>query len=122
MKALYVNINNEQIQSTDSVDVFNYSLLDDFFFYLGDAIVGDTDIKVDKIGLIKDFNTPENSSDFDKLLAQWEEFKIMLFDEFPKGEYKVILPERYIDWLQYHDSTSQKLYNQKFENNRSSIL
>ena len=32
MKTLYININNEQIQSNEELEVLNYDLDSDFFF------------------------------------------------------------------------------------------
>ena len=38
MKTLYININNEQIQSNDELEVLKHDLDSDFFFYLGEKI------------------------------------------------------------------------------------
>ena len=102
MKALYVNINEGQVHSTDSYEVINYNLLDDFFFFLGDAIVGNTKVEVNKIDLIKAFNTPENASDFDKIIKQWKELKMTLLSERPEGSFKVTIPNAFVDWLKYN--------------------
>lgn len=102
MKALYINLYKEKIDSTDSYEVLNYNLLDDFFFYIGDAIVGDTDLQINKIALIENFNTCENASDFDDILRQWEMFKIKLLGEEPNGDFKLIIPKAYREWLRYN--------------------
>ena len=120
---LYVNISKEQIQSTDSVEVLNYNLLDDFFFYLGEAIVGNADLQVDKIALIKDFDTPENTSDFNKILNQWEELELVLFGEKPEGEFEVKLPDGYIDWLRYSNNDEyRKIYSLRYSNNGRNVV
>ena len=104
MKTLYVNINNEELQSIKDFEVLNYSLLDDFFYYLGDAIVGDSQIYVDnKINLIKDFETSDNASEFKKILNQWDDFKVLLFGNQLYEVYEVSIPNGYIDWLHYNN-------------------
>ena len=123
MKTLYVNIDGKQIEGTDSIDVLNYNLLYDFFFYLGEAIVGDSGLDVDKIALIKDFNTPENALDFDKILKQWEGLKLILFNEKPEGEYEIILPDGYIDWLHYNSNGGYtNIYNLISKNDRKYVV
>ena len=123
MKSLYVNLNKEQVDSTDSYEVLNYNLLDDFFFYLGDAIVGNTGIKVEKIDLIKDFNTQENASEFSKIMKQWEEMKMALFGELPKGYFKIMLPNAYLDWLQYNSCIAYRdIYNVQYAKNRDNVV
>ena len=123
MKILYVNIDNEQIESTESIEVLNYNLLDDFFFYLGDSIVRDSDLQVDKIALIKDFNTPDNASDFDEILKQWEELKSILFGEKPGGIFDITLPDGYIDWLRYNSNDEyRKIYSLKYSKNGKCVV
>ena len=117
MKTLYVNINNEELQSIKDFEVLNYSLLDDFFYYLGDAIVGDSQIYVDnKINLIKDFETSDNASEFKKILNQWDDFKVLLFGNQLEEVYEVSIPNGYIDWLHYNNKfIYQKLYDLKYK-------
>lgn len=117
MKTLYVNINNEELQSIKDFEALNYSLLDDFFYYLGDAIVGDSQIYVDnKINLIKDFETSDNASEFKKILNQWDDFKVLLFGNQLEEVYEVSIPNGYIDWLHYNNKfIYQKLYDLKYK-------
>ena len=123
MKTLYININNEQIESTKSIEVLNFNLLDDFFFYLGDGIVEDLNFHADKISLVKDFNTPENASDFDEILKQWEELKSILFGEKPEGIFEIKLPNGYIDWLRYNSNDEyRKIYGLKYSNSDRSVV
>ena len=113
MKTLYVNIDSEQIKSTDSYEVLNYNLLDDFFYYLGDAIVGDADIKVNKINLIRNFDNLENRSEFNHIKEQWEEFRTILLSDQPNGEYEILMPDGYFDWLRFN---SNSLYQDIYKN------
>lgn len=123
MKTLYVNLNNEQIQRTHSYEVLNYNLLDDFFYYLGDGIVEDLDFHADKISLIEEFNIPENASDFDEILKQWEELKSILFSEKPEGTFEITLPNGYIDWLRYNSNDEyRKIYSLKYSNNGRNVV
>lgn len=104
MKTLYINIDNEQIQSTDYIEILNYNLLDDFFFYLGDAIVGDISIEIDKIDIIKKFNTTEYAAEFAKIMKQWNDLKSILFSDSPEGTFKVLIPTAFIDWIRYNEN------------------
>ena len=72
MKTLYININNEQIQSNDELEVLNYDLDSDFFFYLGEKITKGCKVENEN-ALITDFNTQDAADDYQKLIAQWNE-------------------------------------------------
>ena len=123
MKTLYVNLGNEQIESTKSTEVLNYKLLDDFFFYLGEAIVEGIDFHANKISLIEEFNTPKNASDFDEILKQWEKLKSILFGEKPKGIFDITLPNGYINWLRYNSNDEyRKIYSFKYSNSDKSVV
>ena len=123
MKTLYVNLDNKQIKSTETIEVLNYNLLGDFFYYLGEAIVEDLDFHANKISLIEDFNTTENASDFDEILKQWEELKSILFGEKPEGIFEITLSNGYIDWLRYNSNDEyRKIYSLKYSNNDRNVI
>ena len=123
MKTLYVNLDNKQIKSTESIEVLNYNLLDDFFFYLGEAIVEGVGFHANNISLMENFNTPDNASDFDEILKQWEELKSILFSEKPEGIFEITLPNGYIDWLRYNNNDEyRKIYSLKYSNNDKYVV
>ena len=79
-KTLYVNINNEQIQSNDELEVLNYDLDSDFFFYLGEKIAKGCKVENEN-ALITDFNTQDNEEDYQQIIDQWNKVKSILFSE-----------------------------------------
>lgn len=113
MKTLYININNENIQSNDELEVLNYDLDSDFLFYLGERIAKGCKVQNEN-ALITDFNTPDNKQDYDAILSQWNDIKKILFGENVEGTFKFVLPSGYIHWLRYHED-----YNHVYEANFS---
>ena len=101
MKTLYVNINNEEIQSNEELEVLNYDLDSDFFFYLGEKIAKGCKVENEN-ALITDFNTQYVAEDYQQIIAQWNEIKAILFGEDCEEDYEFKLPAGYIHWLKYH--------------------
>ncbi|MEE1365927.1 MAG: hypothetical protein UHE93_04530, partial [Muribaculaceae bacterium] len=91
MKTLYININNEQIQSNDELEVLNYDLDSDFFFYLGEKIAKGCKVENEN-ALITDFNTPDTEEDYQQIIAQWNEIRAILFSEECDDDYEFKLP------------------------------
>ncbi len=121
MKTLYININNEQVQSTDELEVFNYDLTDGFFFTLGEKIANGA--PVNEQDLVKNFNTEENKNDFQKIMEQWNRLKIELFSEEAQGTFEIILPESYIHWLRYNsEETYRNIYNSRFSGDKLAVI
>ena len=113
MKTLYIDINNEQIESNDELEVLNHDLGSDFFFYLGERIAKGCKVSNENT-LITDFNTPDNKQDFDSILSQWDEVKRILFGECIEGTFEFELPSGYLHWLRYNED-----YNHVYEANCS---
>ena len=113
MKTLYININNEQIQSNDELEVLNYDLDNDFFFYIGEKISKGCKVENEN-ALITGFNTKDNAEDYKQIIVQWNEIKTILFDEECEGKFDFTLPNGYIHWLRYSEK-----YNSVYERNFS---
>ena len=120
MKTLYININNEQIQSNEELEVLNYDLDSDFFFYLGEKIAKGCKVENEN-ALITDFNTQDNAEDYQKIIAQWNELKAILFGEDSDGDYEFKLPTSYIHWLKYH-SQYVTVHDKNFSHGESGII
>ena len=119
-KTLYVNINNEQIQSNDELEVLNYDLDSDFFFYLGEKIAEGCKVENEN-ALITDFNTQDAADDYQKIIAQWNEIKAILFGEDCDEDYEFKLPAGYIHWLKYHPQYVS-VYDKNFSHGESGII
>ena len=113
MKTLYININNEQIQSNEELVVLDHNLDGDFFFYLGEKIAKGCKVKNEN-ALITDFNTQDNEEDYKQIIAQWNEIKTILFSEECEGKIEFTLPNGYIHWLRYSEK-----YNHVYDKNFS---
>lgn len=120
MKNLYININNEQIQSSDELEVLMHDLDSDFFFYLGAKIAKDYKVE-NEIALITDFNTPENEEEYKQIMSQWNEIKTILFNEKCEGKFKFILPKKYFHWLKFHPQYVS-IYDRNFSYGNSSVI
>ena len=120
MKTLYININNESIQSNEELEVLEHDLDSDFFFYLGEKIS-----KGCKVGnenaLITDFNTQENEEDYKQIIAQWNELKSILFSDERNGEFEFTLPNEYIHWLHYNEKYNS-IYDINFSHSELSVI
>lgn len=120
MKTLYININNEQIQSNDELEVLNYDLDSDFFFYLGEKIAKSCKVENEN-ALVTDFNTQDNAEDYQKIIAQWHELKTILFSEELEGEFKFTLPNGYIHWLRYSEKYNH-VHDKNFSHGESPVI
>ena len=120
MKTLYININNEQIQSNEELEVLPHDLDSDFFFYLGEKITGSCKIENEN-ALITDFNTQDTAEDYQKIIAQWNDIKTILFSEECEGEFKFTLPDGYIHWLRYSEKYNH-VYDKNFSHGESAVI
>ena len=120
MKTLYININNEQIASNEELEVLNYDLDSDFFFYLGEKIAKDCKVENEN-ALITDFNTKDNEEDYKQIITQWNEIKTILFSEECEGKIKFTLPNGYIHWLRYSEKYNH-VYDKKFSHGESLVI
>lgn len=120
MKTLYININNEQIQSNDELEVLNYDLDSDFFFYLGEKIAKNCKVENEN-ALITDFNTLDNAEDYQKIIAQWNELKNILFNEGCEGKFEFTLPNGYIHWLRYSEKYNH-VHDINFSHSESPVI
>ena len=120
MKTLYININNEQIQSNEELEVLNYDLDSDFFFYLGEKIAKGCKVENEN-ALITDFNTQDAAEDYQQIIAQWNEIKAILFSEECDDDYEFKLPAGYIHWLKYHPQYVS-VYDKNFSHGESGII
>ena len=119
-KTLYVNINNEQIQSNDELEVLNYDLDSDFFFYLGEKIAKGCKVENEN-ALITDFNTQDNEEDYQQIIDQWNKVKSILFSEECKGEFDITLPNGYIHWLKFHPQYVS-VYDRNFSHGEPAVI
>ena len=120
MKSLYININHEQIQSNEELEVLNYDLDSDFFFYLGEKIAKGCKVENEN-ALITDFNTQDNEEDYTQIIAQWNELKNILFSEECEGEFKFVLPDGYIHWLRYSEKYNH-VHDKNFSHGESPVI
>ena len=120
MKTLYININNEQIQSNDELEVLKHDLDSDFFFYLGEKIAKDCKVENEN-ALITDFNTKDNEEDYKQIITQWNEIKTILFSEECEGKIKFTLPNGYIHWLRYSEKYNH-VYDKNFSHGESLVI
>ena len=103
MKTLYININSEKIGSSDTLDVLEYDLINDFYFVLGEKILATCPVSsVDKIKLFKDYIETDCSAGSDSILEQWSQLKAQLFGESHQDSFTVYLPDSYLNWLKYN--------------------
>ena len=120
MKTLYININNEEVQSNEELEVLNYDLDSDFFFYLGENIAKGCKVENEN-ALITEFNTLDNAEDYQKIIAQWNEIKTILFSEECKGEFEFTLPDGYIHWLRYSEKNNY-VYEKNFSHCETVVI
>ena len=103
MKTLYININSEKIGSSDTLDVLEYDLINDFYFVLGEKILATCPvIGVDKIKLFTDYIDTDSSAGTDAILEQWSQLKTQLLGESHQLPFTVYLPDSYLSWLKYN--------------------
>lgn len=120
MKTLYININNEQIQSNEELEVLKHDLDSDFFFYLGEKIAKGCN-EENENALITDFNTQDNVKDYEQIIAQWNKIKTILFSEECEGEVEFTLPYGYIHWLRYSEKYNS-VYDRNFSHGETAVI
>lgn len=120
MKTLYIDINNEHIQSNSKLEVLHYDLDSDFFFYLGEKISKGCCIENEN-AIITDFNTAENKEDFKQIISQWKKLKDILFSEKHGETFEFSLPKGYIHWLKFHPQYVD-IYDRNFYISESRII
>lgn len=120
MKTLYININNEQIQSNEELEVLNYDLDSDFFFYLGEKVAKGCKVENEN-ALITDFNNKDNEEGYKQIIAQWNEIKAILFGEECEGIIEFTLPNGYIHRLRYSEKHNH-VYDKKFSHGEPLVI
>ena len=120
MKTLYVNINNEKIQSNEELEVLKHDLDSDFFFYLGEKIAKGCKVENEN-ALITDFNSLGNEDDYKQITAQWNEIKTILFSEECNGNFEFTLPNGYIHWLKFHPQYVS-VYDRNFSHGEPAVI
>ena len=120
MKTLYININNEQIQSNEDLEVLPHRLDIDLLYYLGEEIADGCRIK-DETRLVTDFRTSGDGTEYKKIAEQLDELKEILFSSEYDGKYEFRLPQGYIDWLNYHPEYNS-VYNKNFSHDESNVI
>ena len=120
MKTLYININNEQIPSNEEIEVLNYDLDSDFFFYLGEEIANGCNVENEN-ALITDFNTKDNEEDYRQIIVQWNELKGILFSDGCEGKFEFTIPNGYIHWLRYSEKYNF-VYDKNFSHGESDVI
>ena len=109
-KTLYININGEEIQSTESLTVVGKpedAVVNKFYFELGKEIAKGVDApgigEVKKRSLVTEFEAFKPEA-FRSITRQWESLKVALLGESPEGTRRITLPKEYHDWLKYHSN------------------
>ncbi len=120
MKTLYININNEQIQSNEELEVLNYDLDSDFFFYLGEKIAKGCKVENEN-ALITDFNTQDNEENYKQIIAQWNELKNILFSEECQGKFELTLLSGFTHWLRYNEKYNT-VYDRNFSHGEQAVI
>ena len=120
MKTLYININNEQIQSNEELFVLPHRLDIDMLFYIGEEIANGCRIE-DERKLITDFNISGNENEYRQFVEQMNELKFILFGNECFGSFEFKLPAKYLDWLKY-SSEWNDIYSKNFSSGKSSII
>ena len=120
MKTLYININNEQIQSNEELIVLPHRLDIDMLFHIGEDIANGCRIE-DERKLITDFNISGNEDEYKQFIKQMDELKFILFGNEYKGSFEFKLPAKYLDWLKY-SSEWNDIYSKNFSSGKSSII
>ena len=119
-KTIYININNEQIQSNEELEVLKHDLDSDFFFYLGEKIAKDCKVENEN-ALITDFNIKDNEEDYKQIIAQWNELKNILFSEESEGKFELTLPSGYTHWLRYNEKYNT-VYDRNFSHGEQAVI
>ena len=120
MKTLYININNEQIQSNEELEVLKHDLDNDFFFYLGEKIANGCNVENEN-ALVASFNTPDTEDGYKQIITQWNKVKTILFGEECEGKFEFILPNSYTHWLRYNEKYNS-IYDRNFSHGEPTII
>ena len=118
MKTLYINLNGENIVSSNDVVVVGTekdNIINKFYITLGTEICDGVIVKgVKKKQLVTEFEN-EHPQDFKSILDQWDEIRYKLLGNNPTGEYSIKIPNAYLEWLQYHQNSEyRRIYTQKY--------
>ena len=118
MKTLYININGEDVQSTDSMIVIGDerdAIIDSFYIALGEEITAGSRVRgINHKAIVIDF-AKDKPEEFEDILRQWEEVKEILLSDDPTGEYAIILSPEYLHWLRYNSNPAYiEVYEKKF--------
>ncbi len=111
MKTLYININGENIQSSNDIIVVGTpddAIVDKFYYELGKEIVKGVDapgIRGLAKHIVKSYKDIDELS-FDKITMQWLNVKDKLLGEYPTGSETIELPKEYVKWLQNYGDAS----------------
>ena len=120
MKTLYININNEEIQSNEDLVVLPHRLDIDILVHIGEEIANGCRIE-DERKLITDFNISGNENEYRQFIEQMDELKFILFGDNCKGCFEFNLPAKYLDWLRY-SSEWHEVYSKNFLSGKSSVI
>lgn len=113
MKTLLINIYREETASASNTEVFNSgkdNILDGFYISLGMAIADGASANEYK-PLVADFAAAKPTA-YESFKSQWDELKLILLGENPKGEYEFQLSSEYLEWLKIN---AQTVYYQKYQ-------
>ena len=118
MKTLYLNINGEDVQSTDSMIVIGDerdAIIDSFYIALGEEITAGSHVRgINHKAIVTDF-AKDKPDMFEAILSQWEEVKEILLSDDPTGEYTISLPPEFLHWLRYNSNPAYaEVYEKKF--------
>lgn len=120
MKTLYINLNGEQVCLSDELIVLPHRLDIDILFYLAEKITFGSNVN-EELSTITEFNTPENEVEYKKITKQIDELKDILLNGNIKDCFEFKLPEKYLNWLNYHPNFNT-VYNKNFSNGRNSVI
>lgn len=113
MKTLLINIYRDITSIYPNTEIFNAgkdNILDGFYISLGMAIAEGVSVGEYK-SLVVDFAVAK-PTEFELFQKQWDELKLALLGDTPKGEYTFQLPSEYLEWLKINAST---VYYKKYQ-------
>ena len=115
MSTLYININGDDIESTENMTVVGKpenAIINRFYFELVRGIVNGVTVpgigEVRNRSLVTDFKNI-NEDAFAEITEQRDLVKQALLGQDPTGERKITLPTEYVEWLSYHRN---RIYNE----------
>ena len=113
MKTLLINIYRDITSIYPNTEIFNAgkdNILNGFYISLGMAIAEGVSVEEYK-SLVVDFAVAK-PTEFELFQKQWDELKLALLGDTPKGEYTFQLPSEYLEWLKINAST---VYYKKYQ-------